>query len=46
MDEDRINDRWLIRFWTGQGDIGEDKWIYTDEKGIIYMGLFHFLLKW
>jgi len=37
MDEDRINDRWLIRFWTGQGDIGEDKWIYTDEKGIKHL---------
>lgn len=26
--------------------VGDDIAPYTDEKGIIYMGLFHFLLKW
>lgn len=27
------NDRWLIVGWSGQSDIGETKWIYTDDNG-------------
>lgn len=27
------NDRWLIMGWTGQDDVGEINWIYTDDDG-------------
>lgn len=27
------NNNWIVTSWDAQGDCGEDKWIYIDEKG-------------
>ncbi len=41
-DSDLVDTSWEIKYWTGQGDIGEVKTIYTDTNGFRHLILMNF----